>query len=316
MIMSPKAFGFDVVRRVVMGAPPVRRLTWRIGRALYCLARGEQRVDDVRFNGEFDLQAKAVAANRSAARFVAIDVGANQGDWTSALIDRFLIEDGGLGRLDAHVFEPVPSTRTRLEARLKAKGSSATIVGSAASDEPGTLDMIVMSETGGTNSLVYDEAMRKEALGFVSVPVTTLDAYCAAAGIAHIHIVKCDTEGHDASVMRGAAGMLRAGQIDVFQFEYNHRWTANRSFLKDVFSLIDGLPYRIGRVMPDYVELFDEWHPELEHFFQSNYALINASALNWFDARRGTFDNSNTYASHRGRRPEIGGGGENGNRSR
>jgi hypothetical protein len=138
--------------------------------------------------------------------------------------------------------------------------------------------------------------MARQAKGFVSVPLTTLDLYCADAGIDRIHIVKCDTEGHDLSVLRGASGMLASGRIDVFQFEYNHRWIAARAFLKDVFDLIGGLPYRLGRVMPSGVELFDSWHPELERYWQSNYVLVHERAYPWLKVAQGTFDKSNTYA--------------------
>ena len=53
-------------------------------------------------------------------------------------------------------------------------------------------------------------------------------------------------------------GLLAAARIDVFQFEYNHRWVYGRSFLKDVFDLAAGLEYQVGKVRVRTVELFDE----------------------------------------------------------
>ena len=41
---------------------------------------------------------------------------------------------------------------------------------------------------------------------------------------------------------------------------------------------------------------FERWHPELERFFQANYALISERALGWFATRHGTFDGANTFA--------------------
>lgn len=292
-----KIFVLNNLRQAFLKWPRLRRLAWRTGRSLYCMARGEQRVDDMRVDGELDLQRLVVEANRAAARFVAFDVGANQGDWTLALVDALKAVDGDTRRLEVHVFEPIPATRERLVSRLgDIEKDVVRVVAKAASDKPGSLDMIVMSETGGTNSLVFDDAMARQARGFVSVELTTLDLYCADAGIDRIHIVKCDTEGHDLSVVRGAVGMLGAGRIDVFQFEYNHRWITARAFLKDVFELIDGLPYRLGRVMPSGVELFDSWHPELERYWQSNYVLVREEVLPSLNVIRGRFDESNTYA--------------------
>jgi FkbM family methyltransferase len=286
----------SILQQAPLKWPHLRRLAWRAGRSLYCAARGEQLVDDMRVDGELDLQRRVVEANRTAARFIAFDIGANQGDWTLALIDALTETDGDTKRLEAHVFEPIPTTRERLVSRLGVGKGVISVVAKAASDKLGTLDMIVMSETGGTNSLVYDDAMAKQAKGFIPVNVTTLDRYCSDNGIGYIHLVKCDTEGHDLSVLRGAAGLLRDSRIDIFQFEYNHRWIGSRAFLKDVFDLIDDLPYRFGRVMPSYVELFDAWHPELERYYQSNYVLVRAEALSWLKVTKGRFDRSNTYA--------------------
>ena len=153
-----------------------------------------------------------------------------------------------------------------------------------------------MSETGGTNSLNFDQALSRNALGFVDVEKTTLTRFCDENGIAKVALAKCDTEGHDLLVLRGARDLLAAERIDVFQFEYNHRWVIARAFLKDVFELIDGLPYAVARIEPDHIEVFPEWHPELERFFQSNYLLVRKPALVWFDARECRFDESNTYA--------------------
>src|SRR5690606_34784044 len=109
-------------------------------------------------------------------------------------------------------------------------------------------------------------------------------------------ILKCDTEGHDLAVMRGGIDLLRSERVDIWQFEYNQRWIAAHAFLKDVFDFIDDLPYRIGRVMPSSLELFESWHPELERFYQSNYVLIHESVLPWLPVTEGTFDASNSYA--------------------
>ncbi|MBC7284827.1 FkbM family methyltransferase [Hoeflea sp.] len=287
----------DIIGRHVMVSPRLRRLMWRVGRSLYCLARGEQRVDDMRLDGELDLQHRVHAASLNSARFVAFDIGANQGDWTLALIEAFISREGNTDRLEAHAFEPVPATRERLTERVRAMVSKNVHISPVAlSDRTGSFDMAVMSDTGGTNSLVYDKEMARQALGFVPVELTTLDLYCAEASIDHIHIVKCDTEGNDLAVMRGAAGLLAEGRIDVFQFEYNQRWINARAFLKDVFELVEALPYRVGRVMPESIELFDSWHPELERFYQSNYVLIREPSLHVLNAKTGAFDDSNSFA--------------------
>lgn len=76
------------------------------------------------------------------------------------------------------------------------------------------------------------------------------------------------------SVLLGAEQALRAGLIEVWQFEYNHRWVANHSMLKDVFNFIEDKPYRLGKLFGNGIEICDSWHPELERFFEANYVLV------------------------------------------
>ena len=153
-----------------------------------------------------------------------------------------------------------------------------------------------MSETGGTNSLSFDRASAAKALEVIVVEKQTLDGFCAEHAIDHINLVKTDTEGHDIHVMRGAQKMLESEKIDVYQFEYNHRWVQTRAFLKDVFDIIDGLPYKVAKITPGGIEIFEGWHPELERFFEGNYLIVHERSLGWFNCRFGQLDQSNVYA--------------------
>ena len=100
------------------------------------------------------------------------------------------------------------------------------------------------------------------------------DEFMGMERIEQVLLVKSDTEGHDFSVLQGAVETLRAGCVEVWQFEYNHRWIGARAFLKDVFDFILDKPYRLGKLYGNGVEFYDEWHPEMERYFESNYVLI------------------------------------------
>lgn len=112
--------------------------------------------------------------------------------------------------------------------------------------------------------------------GAVAEKVQTqrFDDFLASAGLETVLFVKSDTEGHDMSVLRGAEKSLRAGSIEVWQFEYNHRWVANHSMLKDVFDFIENKPYILGKIYGNGIEIYEKWHPELERFFEANYVLV------------------------------------------
>jgi FkbM family methyltransferase len=277
----------------------LRRFAWRAGRSIYCAARGEQRSGDIARNGEAYVQACVVKAVPASERLHVLDIGANQGEWTLCLLRQLSPErcDHSLVKID--LFEPVPITTECLGNNLFETGLAqlAEIHPIALSESVGAGSIAIMSETGGTNTMHFEgPAAASPPGGWVEVPISTVTEFCRSRGINHVHLAKCDTEGNDVSVLRGARKMLVEGRIDVFQFEYNHRWVYSRTYFKDVFELIEGLPYRVARVDPYSIEVLPGWHPELDRFFQSNYVLVHENALAWFDVRHGHFDASNTLA--------------------
>jgi FkbM family methyltransferase len=270
-----------------------RHFAWRFGRRLYSAARGEPHRNDIHSNGESYVQRRVLAGSADASLNI-VDIGANKGDWTTALADSVRAVGRAAGTVTVDLFEPVPATAERLEwiVRPIEKDLTCRIHRLAMSDKSGRGRIAIMSDTGGTNTL---HAPVGHAGRYVEIETRTLDAFCADSRIARLQLAKSDTEGHDLSVLRGALGLLREGRVDVFQFEYNHRWVFSRSFLKDVFDLVVGLPYRVARIMPAHIEILPEWHPELERYFEANYLLVKSNALGWFNVKSGQFDASNVY---------------------
>lgn len=279
-----------------VSTPALRRLLWRTGRYLYCRARGET-VNDMDANGETYVQSRVIGQfNKDGEPNNVFDIGANEGEWTRRLIAQ--APPDALQSTTVWLFEPLPRTYERLTKNLEGiagKGRLRT-VNCAMSDEEGTTQMAVLSETGGSNTIHFDQKLRSQAQAITSIQTKTLDGFCREHSIWRINMLKCDTEGHDLRVLRGALPLFSDGRIDVAQFEYNSRWIYSRSYLKDVFDMFSGLPYRIARIRPGHIELFEDWHFELERFFEANYLVVSDNALDWFDVRRGSFDASNTYA--------------------
>ncbi len=271
-----------------------RRRAWRLGRSLYLKARADG-PNAPRWNGEESLQRQLLAAFAAGKETLTVfDVGANVGEWTG-----FLLREASRlemdGRFEIHSFEPSPSTFAVLRERIGRHplGTSVRLVSQAASREDGIADMYVSGETAGTNAL-YPDAM-KPGQRSIRVETTTLDSYCSRNGLGMIHFVKCDTEGHEIEVIAGAKKLFDAQKVLAFQFEYNHRWVDSRHYLKDAFDLFQGTVYRVGKVTPGGIELYPEWHPELERFFEANYILLHPEALRWFKTMTGAFDRHNVY---------------------
>lgn len=277
----------------------LRRAAWRFGRKIYADARGECQ-NSILLNGELMVQRAAIDACGKAGRpAILFDIGANVGDWTVAALT--YAGTRGLKPEAAHVFafEPVAGTREILDRNLGAAGLAAqvSVSGLALSDTASSRIMNVVGDGAGTNSLERDEGDGANSYG-VTVETDSLAALVDRLEIDRIALVKCDTEGHDFLVLRGAEPLLREGRIDAFQFEYNHRWIYARQFLKDVFDFVrgSGAPYHIARVRPGCLEVLPCWHPELERFFEANYVLVHHDCAKTFNLYFGSYDASNTYA--------------------
>ena len=142
---------------------------------------------------------------------VIFDVGANVGFVTWQLTKTFK---------NANIFslEPDPAAFQVLKAR-QGKNPRVRIFPIAASDRAGEL-AFVQRQTSCTSSLL-GSTKASEAAGekVVKVKATTLDQFCTEQSLQHIDLLKIDTEGADLQVLRGAAGMLAHGSIDVVMAE-------------------------------------------------------------------------------------------------
>ena len=263
---------------------------------MYLHARGDFN-NDMSNNGEMLIQDGVLAAWKkqpsTVVPLVVFDVGANIGDWSKALLQQLTTQS-----IDAHVdlfsFEPVPSTAKTLRENLPSNNPCLHIEEIALSSSVGSAEIFVVAANAGTNSLHADPGASRQAP--VVIKLTTATDFCDNRGIGHVHLLKCDTEGHDMEVIRGALPLLQTGRISVLQFEYNHRWAFSRNFLRDVFVAVENLPYKVTKLQTNTLLMFEEWHPELEKFFEGNYALIHKDALGWFPIKKAGFDKNNVLS--------------------
>jgi FkbM family methyltransferase len=269
----------------------MRRLAWRLGRWIYCSARGEPRSGEIHRNGESAVQKRVIDAVAAADPLCIFDIGANVGEWSIALFDQ--LKAGPSRQVSLHAFEPVAETRARLEKNLAeySRSFQVNVHPTAISDRTARARMHVVD--GGRRNSMHELGF---ASGTIEVETVTLSDVFDRFGVERAQLVKVDAEGHDPAIIRGSMELLRSERIDILQFEYNQRWVFSRSFLKDIFDLCHDIPYKIARVGIGSVELFEHWHPELDRFFNANYLLVREPALNWFVHHRGNFDVSNTYA--------------------
>ena len=245
-----------------------RRRAWRLGRKLYLAARGEG-LNVIDQNGESALIDAALAASPDAAPFRAWDVGANLGEWT----DTLLAAAARRGRdVRMELFEPTPTAFASLTTKYAAI-PAVSVQQVALSSRAGTAAFEVVGSHAGTNSLNLTGAPTGST---ISVALTT---GAEVHDGNEVHLVKIDTEGHDLEVLRGLEPLLATHVLGIVQFEYNWRWLVNGSSLRAAMLLAKRTGYRLGRVAPEGLEIYDHWNGELDRFFETNYALVRPDLL-------------------------------------
>lgn len=167
---------------------------------------------------------------------VAIDVGANLGEWSVPLARAV----GRAGRVLC--IEPNPAVAAALAATLRSNNlAQAEIlpVALSASDAQGKL--LIEAHDTGLSRLSPSETG-------IAVPLRRLDSIVAEYGLARLDLVKIDVEGHERQVLAGAAESLRRFRPAII-FESGHETQEDR---RAIAVLLDELAYDLVAVLHDY----------------------------------------------------------------
>lgn len=168
-----------------------------------------------------------------------LDVGANIGLYS--LCAWSII--GPTGRIDA--FEPAEQTASRLAENVRENGiENLTIHRMAVSDGEGYASF----ESTADDCTAHLAPESQEGPGEHQVPTVRLDRFLSNATIA---MAKFDIEGHEPFALRGAEGLLRAGNPPVMQIEmagYSRRYGIATS---DLIRELAGWGYACGVYNPE-----------------------------------------------------------------
>jgi FkbM family methyltransferase len=139
-----------------------------------------------------------------------VDIGANQGVFSYYMS----LCAGRAGNV--YAFEAQPELGPHLLAVGESFGlSNLHVVNQGLSSRAGVLRMRRAKAGSGQASFHHDASDDLEEL---EIPVTTLDAFFQSAGVRPVAFIKCDVEGHELEVFRGAETVLREdGPVLLFE---------------------------------------------------------------------------------------------------
>jgi len=163
--------------------------------------------------------------------YTVFDVGANIGFFTTLFSD--LVGPHG----SVHAFEPVPPTFATLTNAIRHNGRYRNVFANAlaCSDSTGAAEITV---PGGD---IEQASLRNHADGSWAgatdlktyhVPTIRLDDYISERAISRLDFIKCDAEGAELLVLKGATGLLR--QLEPILFlEVSESWTRDFGYCPD-----------------------------------------------------------------------------------
>lgn len=184
----------------------------------------------------------ALLRERLGAGDVFIDVGANVGTFSVQLARAV---DG----LAVLAIEPVPAVHEALLQNVRKNGLDGSVqtAQKAVSDRPGTT--FITSDLAACNYVLPSDRHRLPA-GAAQVMETTLDALVDERGLERVDFVKCDVEGMELRVLRGAEQVLERFAPELL-LEIDERWTDRYGYrASEIFAFLDERGY-------DYLPIVD-----------------------------------------------------------
>ena len=199
---------------------------------------------------------------------LAIDIGANVGDYTSELRRR-------CENLEIHVFEPSAVNVKKLNYRFNGD-TKIKIIPNAISDSNGVVKLYADKLGSGLGSLTkrkldhfdisFDATESVNSIRFEDYWVTEL---CGR----QIDIVKLDIEGHEHTALAAFGRALVATKI--IQFEFGGTNIDTRTFFQDFWYFFQDNNFEIFRITPLGLQNISKYSENDEFFSTTNYLAVN-----------------------------------------
>lgn len=167
-----------------------------------------------------------------------LDVGVHAGSWT---IPASRVLTAG----HVYAFEALPYYAKVLKSTLALlRRGNVTVVAAAVSDAPGEVDIVWQDGAGRRLTGMTHIRCGAETGRTVRVPTLTIDGFREQHPGGRVRLIKCDVEGAELMVLRGAASTIDSSRPLVFCEIYDAYCARYGYSSRDVFSFFNARRYR------------------------------------------------------------------------
>ncbi len=217
---------------------------------------------DLRVNGE--IKVLHYIRKKSDKKLVVFDVGANVGEYTSAILKAF-------NEVEIHAFEPLKPNFDQL---IQKFGNDARIrlVQKGIGEKSGKSTIHYNPEVGSMAS-VYQRKLQHHQIEFnttEAIEIETISNYCSEKKITEIDFLKLDIEGHELAALKGAQKIMDKNKIRFIQFEFGGTNIDSGTYFRDFWYLLSPR-YRIYRILRNGLREIKSYNESNEIFGYTNY---------------------------------------------
>jgi FkbM family methyltransferase len=190
---------------------------------------------------------------------MAIDVGANHGDFSQAVSTLY-------PRAKILLVEPLPTLHRELERRCRERPGCWQLAKCALGGAPGEATLYVDPSHDAVGSLAgfSEEYLRTNPGTAAKVnhlcTVKTLDILCDELGITAIDLLKIDVEGFEFEVMKGAARMLSATRAVVVELSLIRR-SGDADAIERMLATLRTAGFALLELFPSFYVPERPWQP-------------------------------------------------------
>ena len=196
-----------------------------------------------------------------------LDVGANIGDYTLELSERF--------PNDVKIYAFEPSRETFEILKQKVSGISQVQINNFGFSDSEAELPLYKDQNHNEMASIYQRDLRGAGVHMdhvETITVRTLDNFTSENNIDQINFLKIDVEGHELEVLKGGKRLLEKSSIDYIQFEFGEANIDSGSFLKNFYPLLQG--YSLHRIVKDGIHPLGEYDTKNEIFKTVNLLAI------------------------------------------